>query len=198
MSLNAVNASSLDDLVRQFGGVGLTVPPRPNRTKEEKEAYLARRLFLNLAKEQRLSFPLSITQSDSPDFVVDASDGTWFLEITEATSEADQREMTLAPDAPQLIGHSGGRGADGYFGAQPETEVIADINAAIDRKKRKAYASNRCSLLVYINSNPGMVVHMSEVLRRLPLEMIEHSFRDVFLISGSEIYEAHRATGVEQ
>ena len=193
MSLSATNAKSLSDLRRQFGDVGLTVPGRAERTKEQKEAYLARRLILKLAEDGELSFPVSITQSDSPDFVVVEQGRTWLLEITEATTEEDQRAMTLMPsDVSQMLGESGGRGKGGYIGSQPEHEVISDINAALLRKRKKHYANQDCTLLVYVNSNPGVVVHMTTVLDRLTKEMIEHPFKAVYLMNGTKIFKADK------
>ncbi len=187
--MNVENATSTDDLLEKWGEYGVEVPPRPKRSKEQKEAWLVRRLFKYLASKNLLKFPLSITHSDAPDFTVTEHGCTWLLEVTEATVPVDQREMSVALTGAQPIGHSGGRGNGGYGGDAPENEVIADINNAIQRKATKPYASPQCSLLLYVNSNPGVVANQSCVRTRLSTEIISNPFAKVFVIWGEKVWE---------
>jgi hypothetical protein len=166
--LEAVDALCLDDLLRQFGGVGERNGPRTGagkRTTISNEAYLARRLLIWLCEKGLIGFPISLKHTDRPDFIITSAGVQFGLEVTEACDERDGAEMAAAERAekPQSLGAFGGRGGKGYQGTQPEREVIADIQKALTAKSEKSYAADRpTDLLIYVNSNPARVVQREE------------------------------------
>ncbi|MGH6928086.1 MAG: hypothetical protein ACREEV_07200, partial [Dongiaceae bacterium] len=61
---------------------------------------------------------------------------------------------------------------DGYVGDVPERIVIRDITAAIRRKatarrEGRYSATNQCDLLIYENSEGGLLSERGEIIRRL-------------------------------
>ncbi len=186
MSLTVLAAQTLDDLVEQIGEVGLAIPDRGIRTNQEEEAYLFRRLILGMAAENRLRYPISIRQTDAPDFEVEEDGMSWMLEITQATTKEDQAALTRFAKSDMKValnGHFGGRGSGGYQGDAPEFEVIGDIIDAITRKQNKEYAKRSCRLLIYINSNPGLVVHTGRLFTMLGDQLPVHPFDNLYVYS---------------
>lgn len=167
-----VEASSTAELAERFGPAGLRVE-RYN-SKDEKELWLLRRYLFTLAANQLLPFPVCVTRSEAPDFLISSGDeAAAGLEVTEATLSSDARERFLARRATgfELIGSRGGRGRDGFEGDKPERMWCADVIRAIQRKLRKPYASQRLKLLIYANSNPALVVHASCAARMLQTKL---------------------------
>ncbi|MDP3459662.1 MAG: hypothetical protein Q8S09_10345 [Hyphomonas sp.] len=200
MSLNVVNAASRIDLADQIGEAGLSIPDRGVRTNQDEEAYLCRRFILGMAADERLSYPISIRQSDAPDFEITEGREVWQLEITQATSNDDQVGLTrFAKSAVSVApnGHFGGRGLGGYQGDQPEFEVISDIVDAINRKKAKEYAKESCRLLVYVNSNPGLVVHTDRLFEMLPDRLPQHPFDAVYVYANGIFGEFPNASKMQ-
>jgi hypothetical protein len=136
-----------------------TVGPRIGRTKHEKEWFVVRKFLKGTIANQIFVPPISIRQAcpPLPDFVVTGADGkeiVALIEITEATDEADQREMTLIErnGQPTLLGTFGGRGA----AANPEGPWAKDAIEAIKRKTGKSIFSNSHGsrhLIIYPNSH---------------------------------------------
>lgn len=186
MSLNVLAAQTLDDLVQQIGEIGLAIPDRGVRTNQEEEAYLFRRLILGMAVDKRLRYPISVRQIDAPDFEVEEDGERWMLEVTQATTNEDQAALTRFAKSDvkmALNGHFGGRGSGGYHGDTPEFEVVSDIVDAIARKKNKEYAKHSCRLLIYVNSNPGLVVHTDRLFALLADRLPVHPFDTLYVYS---------------
>jgi len=166
--LSAESAQSRDDLVDQFGSIGLKNGPRTGpgkRTRNSNEAYLARRFFLSPAKQGILRFPVTIVHQDAPDFLVEQAGQTWGLEVTEACPPYDGHEMALVERSkqPSLLGAFGGRGSGGFQGSSAENAIVQDIQDRLTEKAKKPYVSERpTDLLVYPNSNPVRVMTSSE------------------------------------
>lgn len=96
-----------------------------------------------------------------PDFILTLASGEPLsLEVTEATTEEDRLAIKKGrrADKPCMVGELGGRGEAGWMGDRPEREVAADINQAIRRKEGRSY-EGPVALLIYVNSNPGSVIH---------------------------------------
>jgi hypothetical protein len=98
-----------------------------------------------------------------PDFVVCREPATvGWIEVTEATDEADQKEMTAferSGKSVALVGTFGGRFADGA--ARPGLAWAADVVGSIKRKSGKAiYQSTHVArhLLIYPNSNASLLL----------------------------------------
>lgn len=188
MNLNVKNAKSQDDLADQIGEVGLEIPERHIRTNEDEEAYLCRRLILGMACDNRIRYPISIRQSDAPDFEIVEDGVSWELEVTQATTVEDQMGLTRFSQSEATValnGEYGGRGHGGYIGESAEREVVCDIIEAITRKKDKNYAKDSCRLLIYVNSNPGLVVDENRLFELLMTELPENPFSHVYVYSGS-------------
>lgn len=153
------------DLERAFDTLGAKVGPRrgpDRRTKDQKEWYCLRRYLLTLAAHDQLSYPLDISKSERPDFIVDAPHGRHGIEVTEATEKDWQRELTESeagenddPAGAELIG------GDGFVGEQPEHDWCAAVIRAIDSKVKSLndpnYPVGSCDLLVYVNSRMSIV-----------------------------------------
>jgi hypothetical protein len=166
-----VKVTSPTTLDLDFGSFGSVVGDRCSRTKAQKEWWVLRRV---LSRDDGWLAPLEIWKASppAPDFLVDCGSSRWGVEVTEGTAWLDQREMDVVLDEPTLIGSHGGRGFGGYAGNQPELEVAGDIAAAIEKKRNKADGyisggSERLWLLVYVNSNPGLMVHIDELREML-------------------------------
>jgi hypothetical protein len=104
-----------------------------------------------------------------PDFVVyrEGTDNiTALVEITEATSQEDQREFTLSQQSNKpasLLGEFGGRFSDGA--SHPEIIWASDILDAIKAKGGKTIfksSTSRRHLVVYPNSNASILMFDEE------------------------------------
>lgn len=163
-----VEASSAAELAEKFGPAGSRVE-RYN-SKDEKELWLLRRYLFTLAANQILAFPVRVARSEAPDFLISLGGGApAALELTEATHRLDARENSLTRNITgfEFIGQRGGRGHHGFEGDKPQRMWCADVVRAIRRKLRKPYANERLKLLIYANSNPALVVHVSEAVAML-------------------------------
>jgi len=100
-----------------------------------------------------------------PDFLLVSNSTRRLIEITEATNEADHREMTLQEraDKPILLGELGGRFKDG--GGEPGHLWASDIVEAIGLKRNKSIFSTPMSerhLVIYPNSNASILIFNHE------------------------------------
>ncbi len=156
------------ELNEAFRTLGAKVGPRRGlnrRTKDQKEWYCLRRYLLTLAAHNLLSFPLDISKSERPDFIVtDGARGRYGIEVTEATEQDWQRELTET---------EAGEGDDsaeafpinenGFAGDQPEHDWCAAVIRAISNKVNSLsdpnYSVAMCDLLIYVNSRMSVVAH---------------------------------------
>lgn len=77
-------ASAPEDLLKKLS----TVPTFTNgRKSEHTERYPICRLLTTLSKTNYLSYPLSLTKRENPDFLLGSNNETIGIEVTEATSE---------------------------------------------------------------------------------------------------------------
>jgi hypothetical protein len=154
-----------------FGETGMVVGPRTGsskRSKDEKEWWVARRFLKAAIPERVFTLSLSIRkgQPPEPDFVLEQGNGSAWLEITEASDEADQKEMTtieISNESAVLRGTFGGRFKDGA--SQPGRAWATDVVNAIERKARKTIFSTSGScrhLVVYPNSNAASLLSDAE------------------------------------
>jgi hypothetical protein len=162
-----VKIADLGSFDSTFGSLGLKVGPRtgPNkRSQDDKEWYVVRRFMWEATSAGMFRFPLLIRKANppEPDFALGIGDTESFIEITEATDEADQREMTtfeLSENSVALLGTFGGRFADGA--SQPGRAWAADVLDAIERKKGKTIFSGFCAnhhLVIYPSSNASSLL----------------------------------------
>lgn len=183
-----VTIRTLDDFVFAERTVGLPVGPRGLRTKEKQEWYVLLKLLRQAIPAGVFQLPVDIRCGNAdallpePDFVMShagTDDVVAILEITEATDEADQREMTLfqrSGKTASLLGEFGGRFSDGA--SHPEIVWASDIIDAVRRKDGKtifrASAVQR-HLLVYPNSNASMLM-FDEEDERQGIEILREQF----------------------
>jgi hypothetical protein len=162
---------SLQDLERVTASVG-RVGPRTGggkRTKEQMEWYVLSRFLEKAIPAGIFRLPVAGRNGsparEEPDFVLmraGTNDVIALVEITEATDEADQREMTefeLSGKRMALLGHSGGRFPRGA--ARPGLAWASDIVTAIKRKELKVIYKHSPAarhLIVYPNSNASILL----------------------------------------
>jgi hypothetical protein len=167
--------TNVTELHQTFETLGASVGRRrsPNRrTKDQKEWYCLRRYLLTLAGHDLLTYPFEIAKSERPDFLIDISDGRHGIEVTEATEEDWQRELTASEasegddpgDAEMLEG-------DVFAGEQPERDwcatVIRAINRKVDRLNDPAYPVTVCDLLVRAESRMSIVADEERAIELL-------------------------------
>jgi hypothetical protein len=175
MMVTRIQISSLEDVEAAPALVGLPVGPRTGsnrRTKEKKEWYVALGFLRTTIPAQLFCLPIAIRNGhppDEPDFVITreaSNDAIALLEITEATDEADQKEMTaieLSDKPAILLGELGGRFAGGA--SRPGLVWASDIVDAIKRKAGKlifAPVPVARHLIVYPNSNASALLFDSD------------------------------------
>ncbi len=147
----------------------------------EEELYVLRRYLFTLAHNELLNYPLVITATESPDFRIESEGLEFGIEVTVATSSADQREMTLyeSREGAKLLGLDGGRYHGGAVGDRPERDLTSDAIRALRRKARKApnydERINYLDVLMYASSNASVVANSSKALA-----LIETKLRTYF------------------
>jgi hypothetical protein len=158
-----------------FGALGLKVGPRTGpekRTQDDKEWYVARKFLKEAIRAKRLHVPLSIEKAHppKPDFVIRGNCCDALLEITEASDESDQREMTKMEAGDEeaiLLGTYGGRFRDGA--SEPGHAWASDVANAIERKAKKAIFVTSDAvrhLVIYPNSNASFLLFDEDDERR--------------------------------
>ncbi len=170
---------SVED-VSQFWEKHRTVPGRiDGRKHRDKERYCLGLYLLALADHGLLTYPLSVEEGESPDFML-----TWLsaevtgLEVTRATEQWVQRAMKESEKEcrkRELAAAVTGKEPEpvfiplselGWVGDQAETEWCSLFKAAIEKKLSKLSAfrpASRHDLLVY-DDTPLPAVHRQKVL----------------------------------
>lgn len=155
-----------------FGDLGMKVGPRigsNKRTNLNKEWYVIRRFLKSSIAIGLFSPPLSIRPGEppeEPDFVLKWNENSVAIEITEATAEADQKEMTgfeKSGISAALLGSMGGR-SERKLGS-PENAWAVDVINAIERKVRKLICQLSDAgrhIVVYPNSNASFLLFGSD------------------------------------
>lgn len=161
-----MDIACIEDVETVAHNVGLPVGSRIGRSQEKKEWFVLLGFLRPAIAAGLIELPVSIqlgTPPNEPDFVVKrAGPVIGYFEITEASDEADQKEMTAlerSGGGPMLLGEFGGRFADGA--SQPGIAWAADILDAIRRKRGKAIFQPTTiarHLLIYPNSNASFLL----------------------------------------
>ncbi|HKI97512.1 MAG TPA: hypothetical protein VKB51_03455 [bacterium] len=144
-------------LVRLLGWIDDRVPPRAKRERRHQdhmEWYCLRGYLLALAASGQVAYPLTVRKSQSPDFLLEGPDGAVTgVEVTEATTEAFQRELsaTEGQSGPHPIGPP-----EGWAGNEVERGLAAVVMERIATKAAKISGphwqpATRHDLLLYHN-----------------------------------------------
>jgi hypothetical protein len=170
----SVAIRKIDDFDSAFRELGAKVGPRTGRnkrTQDEKDWYVLRCYLQQAIAAKKFSLPLVVTRGSppAPDFSLEHKRGSAVIEITEATNNADQREMTLGElrGVPYLLGELGGRFEGG--GGEPGHLWASDILEAVERKRSKSIFLLRNTdrhLVIYPNSNASSLISDDEGERR--------------------------------
>ena len=150
----------------------------------------------------RLELPVTIEAAPDgagrPDFVLhwNIARKELGVEVTEAGDATWQEWLTKSEsvEGVQLIGGN----EDGYVGNEPERIVVRDITDAILHKAKARHAGKynavgTCDLLIYENSEGGLLCERSEVIQRLMRDKASmraqiDRFRQVHLLFGEDVY----------
>jgi hypothetical protein len=164
-------ASFADDVVN----LGRIVPPRgAGRSAAHREDFCLRGLLVAQFTAGRLKLPLTVEARDTdtnhfPDFSIYFDDGEVLgIEHTDAGQASWQQWLSKTEGSETAL-----LPPDGYFGDAPERTVVQDIVEAIRRKvekarQRKAYeAVTQCDLMIYENSEGGILASREIVVQRL-------------------------------
>jgi hypothetical protein len=166
---------SVGDLAAVGRAVGLPVGPRTGagkRTQAKKEWFVLLEFLRGAIPANIFDLPITVARGRphdrngkplEPDFLVMREASVFALiEITEATDETDQREMTeseLSGKLATMPGEFGGRFADGA--ARPGLVWASDVVDAIKRKDGKVIFQTSAAerhLIVYPNSNSSFLL----------------------------------------
>jgi hypothetical protein len=195
--MHSFDVRTPNDLDRIGQAVGIPVGPRTGRSKEKKEWYVLLNFLKGAIPAGMFNLPMSVRNGappDEPDFIVCSGDATvGWIEITEATDEADQWGMTAferSGKSVALVGEFGGRFADGA--ARPGLAWAAD---SIKRKSGKAIyqsAHVRRHLLIYPNSNASFLLFDEdgerEAVDDLRAEVMKYDGTLAQLVNGCAIH----------
>lgn len=195
--MDRVDISAIKDsttLRARLQAIDISVPLRTEgRTSDHTERWVICRLLATLDKHGRLSFPLSVTHRDRPDFLVNGNQGQVGVEATEAISQQYAAFSLLAerefpdvllepgqfkwdspertPDEMREILRQGRLTAAPWVGDRPEQEWAQYMESIIRAKLKKLqrvnfgkYAENW--LAIYDNL-PLPNVHLQKASLRL-------------------------------
>lgn len=160
MAVDIQVAACKDDLCATLMGVDISVPARiAGRKTPHAETYTISHLLSTLAEGDFLSYPLSVTHRDRPDFLIEGVASKIGVEVTEAISQQYAAYCALAerefPDiflepahfrwgAPILtvedmrdLLRQSQLTSNGRIGSCPEQEWALYIQSAVDTKLMK-------------------------------------------------------------
>ena len=206
-----VDLTGTKRLDEELGVFGRGVGPRFGRMIGESrlrtrgadgEDWCLRRLLIALVASDRLRIPATLCVSDRkvarhlPDAVLETADGEEVgIEVTEATSQAYQRELSAADHDAAKQGENlfvldpG----DGRVGDAPERQAVQEIQRAYRHKLGKLRAgkyveSQTVDLLIYLNSSGDIFVDPADMAQRIRaaglLDGKVGQFRQVHLLIG--------------
>lgn len=218
MRLALESLPDVDALLEALQEVDISVPPPgKGRTNDDRERWTACRLLATLGATDRLSYPLSVIEGESHDFVVSSRSQQIGIEITEAASQVYERFKVFAEAEPGHyvvdVGHfrprtphlseremldilEGSKPSAGFVGYEPEEDWAFFVGEAVHRKLRKLGSRHfrrlsRNWLSIYANP-PFSFVNLDRsidlVRRDIPdLWRTSPSFDAIFVDIGKEI-----------
>jgi hypothetical protein len=151
------------DLFSKFSKLGLRIPGRSEpKNQFAEEMYCIRRYLFPLAHKSLLQFPLQVTKSEAPDFMLTELGGVSVgLEVTKATRQEFEADLTRVarkqktthfesdPDAGMMDLTS-----TGWIDSAREAELIEYIVSSVTNKRENlnSYSVGQCDLLIYDNT----------------------------------------------
>lgn len=94
MKIKKKELQNSQELYDYFFSLNNKVPPRHENKHQERqikiEIYCLEEILVTLAYHNRLQFPITICQTESPDFMIHYPGGIVGLEVTEATHQKYQ------------------------------------------------------------------------------------------------------------
>jgi hypothetical protein len=190
-------AHDKEDLFREFGSLGVRVPPRDEpKDQMAEEFFCMRRCLFASAEQGLLAYPFSARKGESPDFLISEADGPSVgVEVTKATTEefeADSTRLTKGlstrhfsslDDDIMVIGEWAGEDSAEHEWARHIAEAIRQKDALLPRYKENA---QECDLLIYDNT-PTPALNFERAISALKALGIEHGFRRVSVIRGNMV-----------
>lgn len=176
-----ITAADSADLRRQFGTLGIRVPTRSEpKDQFAEEVYCLRRFLFPAAEKGLLTFPITATKHETPDFLLTCPiDGTVGIEVTKATRkefEADltrfhRNRSTKHYSSDPILGTMD-LSVAGWLGDAAEREWVQYIIARVKEKVAdlESYSVGRNDLLIYDNA-PTAVTELKEAAEALRLAL---------------------------
>lgn len=157
-----------------------------------EELYVLRRYLFSLEAAGELTYPLNLRKHETPDFIGNIAGTPYGIEVTEATTRRDQREMNIMDQTsePALLGSHGGRYKNGIRfdgnprGRGPDRDLTADILRAVRHKRNLNYPEVELDLVLYANGNAAM---MAELETTLPLLKDRFARWGLSILAGTNI-----------
>jgi hypothetical protein len=149
----AFEAGNLRTFIPCLRRIGRKVGPRSGlarRNKEDKEQFCFRRYALTLATHRMWRFPCKVSMGERPDFMVTFGSKSHGVEVTEATTELFQRDLTRSERCGSLYEDMD----DGWVGDGPEQAWCKAVVDAIEAKVRLIGGyrpAARHDILIYSN-----------------------------------------------
>lgn len=179
-----------NDLTIKLSQLDCTVPGRTKgRTSAHRERYCLKLYLLHQAKLRLLKFPLRVTKTEAPDFIIsNAQNLRTGLEITEAGTEEYQRAMTELEKSPvgtvlesgtnKLVKKGERLIGEGWNGDSVEREWVPVIIRAIVNKfsslnKQHFQLAEINELLIYDNSHLAVMLDFNKALSFLRANILE-------------------------
>jgi hypothetical protein len=157
LAIDIRGVSSREELCAALQCVDIAVPERTKgRTTQHTETWTLCRLLSTLANARHLSYPLSISHRDRPDFLIEAAGVRIGVEVTEATSGEWAHAQAIAENEERIAWlepqhFSGGVSrrprkeilqllrqdkltSDGWAGDQMEREWVCFMQRSFDDK----------------------------------------------------------------
>ncbi|MFL9823549.1 hypothetical protein [Rhodoplanes sp. SY1] len=174
--MNSCRIDQIDSFDVAFGDLGLRVGRRtgPNKRAKAAEEWFVLRMFLEPAvRVGYFDLPIYVRKGceveREPDFVITAGMQEYWIEVTQATGESDQKEFQQVETRGGIlpIGRYLSRQGREQKGRYEPGEAWAekvwadDVLKAVDRKTKRVIflASDRARhLIVYPNSNPAFLL----------------------------------------
>ena len=142
------------------------------RTTDHKERYCLKYYLEELAKKEKLTFPLRVKKEESPDFLITMDNGVKIgLEVTEGTTPEYQRKIKEFEKRFKKNG-IGYEFIGPWVDGAPEckwTEIIVmRIKEKLEKLNQSHFKSaNRYELLIYDNNDLTLPVRIEEALPML-------------------------------